>query len=293
MANLKEVRTRITSVQSTQQITKAMKMVAASKLRKAQESILQLRPYANKLHEILAHISSSGVSAEDSPYTEQRVPKNILLLALSSNKGLCGPFNANVAKRVMELCDEIYSEQYKAGNLTIITSGKKVAETLNAKGYKVTEQHNEIFEDLTFKSVSAFAQNIMTRFKDNKFDKVEIIYNQFKNAAVQILLNEQFLPVEEDQDQVDSSHIQDYIFEPSDKYILETLIPDSLKIQIFKAFKDSIASEHGARMTAMHMATDNAGEMIKSLKLTYNKARQAAITTEISEITAGAEALKG
>ncbi|MEA2043683.1 MAG: ATP synthase F1 subunit gamma [Bacteroidota bacterium] len=291
MANLKEVRTRISSVQSTQQITKAMKMVAASKLRKAQNAILDLRPYAQKLHELLSHISAAGASEQISPYTAKRQPEKVLLIAVSSNKGLCGPFNANVAKRTMELCNEKYNKQYKSGNLKIETFGKKVAETLNSKGFEVSEQFNDIYDELSFENVSDFAEQFMKRFVSGEYDRVELIYNQFKNAAVQILINEQFLPVEKDQEEADNNHVQDYIFEPSENYIMKTLIPDSLKIQLFKALLDSVASEHGARMTAMHKATDNADDLIKELKLTYNKARQAAITTEISEITAGSEAL--
>ena len=292
MPNLKDIRNRISSVESTKQITNAMKMVSAAKLRKAQKAVQQLRPYANKLQEILTHISASESESAISPYTEQRDNEKIILLAISSNKGLCGPFNTNVAKSVMELCNYKYSEQYQKGNLKIITAGKKVAEILKSKGYESSEQYDDIFEDLSFENVSEFTQKLMNRFKNEEFDKLEIIYNSFKNAAVQDLVTEQFLPVEEAKEDEEDTFFSDYIYEPSEAYIMANLIPDSIKIQAYKAFLDSSASEHGARMTAMHMATDNATDMIKDLKLTYNKARQATITKEINEITAGAEALK-
>ncbi len=292
MPNLKDIRNRISSVESTKQITNAMKMVSAAKLRKAQKAVQQLRPYANKLQEILTHISASESENTYSPYTEEREEEKIILLAISSNKGLCGPFNTNVAKSVMELCNYKYSEQYKKGNLKIITAGKKVAEILKNKGYESSEQYDDIFEDLSFENVSEFAQKLMERFTNEEFDKLEIIYNYFKNAAVQELITEQFLPVEEAKQDEEDTFFSDYIYEPSEEYIMANLIPDSIKIQAYKAFLDSSASEHGARMTAMHMATDNATDMIKDLKLTYNKARQATITKEINEITAGAEALK-
>ncbi len=294
MANLKEIRRRISSVQSTMQITKAMKMVAAAKLRKAQNAVLQLRPYSEKLQEILGRISSSD-SASQSPYTEQNDSERVLILALSSNKGLCGPFNINVAKKVMSLCDTVYNKQYKTGKLSIITSGKKAREVLTSRGYTVAEHNDDLFDNLSFEPVAEFAETLMKRFEEKEFGKIEIVYNQFKNAAVQNLVLEQFLPIQEpEKEEVNQKDFAtDYIFEPSEDYIKTHLIPDSLKIQIYKAFLDSLASEHGARMTAMHMATDNASELIKELKLVYNKARQAAITTEINEITAGAEALKG
>jgi F-type H+-transporting ATPase subunit gamma len=294
MPNLKDIRNRISSVESTKQITNAMKMVAAAKLRKAQKAVQQLRPYANKLQEILTHISASESENTQSPYTEQREEEKIVLLAISSNKGLCGPFNTNVAKTVMDLCSRKYSEQYQKGNVKIITAGKKVAEILKSKGYESSEQYDDIFNDLSSENVSAFAQKLMNRFTNEEFDKLELVYNSFKNAAVQELQTEQFLPVEESKkSEHEDTFFSDYIYEPSEEYIMENLIPDSIKIQAYKAFLDSSASEHGARMTAMHMATDNAAEMIKDLKLTYNKARQATITKEINEITAGAEALKG
>jgi len=290
MANLKDIRTRITSVKSTRQITSAMKMVSASKLRKAQNAITQLRPYANKLNEILSRLSDAKGSVSENVYANERKEENVLLLAISSNRGLCGPFNSNIVKKVIELSEGQYKEQHEAGNLTIVTMGSKSGQILSAKGYEISYNFNNIYEDMSFEKVSKIANQLMTNFVEKKYDKIEIIYNRFKNAAVQILTQEQFLPIKPD-DSVNDNH--DYIFEPSQEYIFETLIPDSLKTQLFTALTDSFASEQGARMTAMHQATDNATEMIRSLTLSYNKARQAAITKEILEITAGAEALKG
>ncbi len=290
MANLKDIRTRISSVKSTRQITNAMKMVSASKLRKAQNAITQLRPYANKLNEILSRLSEVKGSSSDNIYATEREEKNVLIVAISSNRGLCGPFNSSVVKRVMDLANNQYSEQHKNGNLKIITLGSKSGQILKAKGYIISENFDDIYDDMSFVNVSKIAEKLMHEFVDNKYDKIELIYNRFKNAAVQILQQEQFLPIKPEEVSGDNT---DYIFEPSQEYIFNTLIPDSLKTQLLSALKDSYASEQGARMTAMHQATDNASDMIKSLTLSYNKARQAAITKEILEITAGAEALNG
>ena len=290
MANLKDIRTRISSVKSTRQITNAMKMVAASKLRRAQNAITQLRPYANKLNEILSRLSEAKGTVSDNIYAEERKEEKVLLLALSSNRGLCGPFNSNVVKKIIELSEGQYKEQHENGNLTIVTMGSKSGQILDAKGYEISGNYDDIYSDMSYDKVSEVTVQLMTDFIEKKYDKIEIIYNRFKNAAVQILTQEQFLPIKPD-DSVHDNH--DYIFEPSQEYIFETLIPDSLKTQLFTALTDSFASEQGARMTAMHQATDNATEMIRSLTITYNKARQAAITKEILEITAGAEALKG
>ncbi len=291
MANLKEIRTRITSVKSTRQITNAMKMVSAAKLRKAQNAITKLRPYANKLNEILSRLSDVQNTKAENIYASERPEENILLIAISSNRGLCGPFNANVVKKVIELTEGQYAEQYKKGNVSIYTIGSKSGQILHAKGFKIEDNFNNIYDNLTFKNISEVAEKLMVFFTDKKFDKIELIYNRFKNAAVQILTQEQFLPVKHEDN--GSTENNDYIFEPSQQYIFDTLIPDSLKTQLFAAITDSYAAEQGARMTAMHQATDNASEMIRSLTLSYNKARQAAITKEILEITAGAEALKG
>lgn len=290
MANLKEIRTRISSVKSTRQITNAMKMVAAAKLRKAQNAITQLRPYANKLNEILGRLGDVKGGSAKNIYADERAEKNILLVAISSNRGLCGPFNSNVVKKIIELTEKQYAEQYKRGNVSIYTIGSKGGQILHAKGITIDAHFDTVYDDLNFNNVAEIAETFMKYFTDKKFDKIELIYNRFKNAAVQILTQEQFLPVKHEEKY--SKDNNDYIFEPSQQYIFDTLIPDSLKTQLFAAVRDSYAAEQGARMTAMHQATDNAGEMIRSLTLSYNKARQAAITKEILEITAGAEALK-
>jgi F-type H+-transporting ATPase subunit gamma len=297
MANLKEVRTRIASVKSTQQITSAMKMVAASKLRKAQNAILQMRPYAAKLKEILQNLSASLDAGDDaSIYSQQREPVRVLIVTVSSNRGLCGAFNANVIKRTVNLVHDKYGSQHEAGNVSLVTIGRKVSEHFTKRNYKILEKHDDIFDQLTFDNVSAIAEGLMERFGRKEFDRIEIVYNQFKNAATQRLVSEQFLPVERlaDEEGATGEEVRaDYIFEPNKLEIVRDLIPKSLKIQFYKALLDSFASEHGARMTAMHQATDNAQELLKDLSLAYNKARQAAITKEILEIVSGAEALKG
>ena len=295
MPNLKEVRTRITSVKSTQQITSAMKLVAASKLKRAQNAILQMRPYAAKLKEILQNLSASlDAGDESSVYSAQREPNKVLVIAITSNRGLCGAFNANVIKAVNRTMNETYAKQHAAGNVSLMTIGKKVNDHFRRRKANILEDHQHIFDDLTFENVSVIADRVMKMFVDKKYDRVVIIYNQFKNAATQKLTIEQFLPVEpvEMEAGVSQSKV-DYIFEPNKEEIVLDLIPKSLKIQFYKALLDSFASEHGARMTAMHQATDNAQELLRDLSLAYNKARQAAITKEILEIVSGAEALKG
>ena len=296
MANLKEVRIRIASVKSTQQITSAMKMVAASKLRRAQNAIIQMRPFAAKLKEILQNLSASLDAGDDaSVFSEQRVPKKVLLISISSNRGLCGAFNANVIKLTNKLIEENYADPYQSGDLSLITIGKKVSEYFGKRKFNVLASHDEVFDDITFENISPIAEKMMQSFVDREFDKIEIIYNQFKNAATQNLVVEQFLPVEPvEQEEGETQNAKaDYIFQPSKEEIIQDLIPKSLKVQFYKAILDSYASEHGARMTAMHQATDNAQELLKTLNLAYNKARQAAITNEILEIVGGAEALKG
>ncbi|MCF8368100.1 MAG: ATP synthase F1 subunit gamma [Bacteroidales bacterium] len=296
MANLKEVRTRIASVKSTQQITSAMKMVAASKLRRAQNAIVQMRPYAAKLKEILQNLSSSLDSQDGgSIYTGQREPKKVLIVTISSNRGLCGAFNANVIKLAEKTIHNKYQEQYNSGNLSMLTIGKKVSEYFGKRNYQILDTNDQIFDELNFENVSKISQKVMDLFAKKEFDRVEIIFNQFKNAATQILVCEQFLPVEKLKVEEGALHVSnvDYIFEPDKAEIVNDLIPKTLKIQFYKALLDSYAAEHGARMTAMHQATDNAQELLKVLNLTYNKARQAAITNEILEIVSGAEALKG
>ena len=287
MANLKEIRIRITSVGSTMQITSAMKMVSAAKLKRAQDAITQMRPYANKLTELLVNLSSTLDSSEGGDYSEKRDVKKVLLVTITSNRGLCGGFNANIIKKAKSLI----INEYKDAQTDILSIGKKSSEDFTKNGFNVLSTHDELYSDLTFDNTSEIAQRIMDAFTNTEYDKVVVLYNQFKNAATQIVMNEQFLPIESPEDS--ESTIGDYIFEPNQKDIVETLIPKSLKTQLFKAILDSYASEHGARMTAMHKATDNAGELKKELTLSYNKARQAAITNEILEIVGGAEALKG
>lgn len=291
MPNLKEVRTRIESVNSTRQITSAMKLVAASKLRKAQTAILQLRPYARKLQEFLQGLSSGLDQSDEAVYSDNREVKKVLLVVVTSNRGLCGAFNTNVIKKAELLIHSTYKDQHKAGNLSLYCIGKKGAEYFKRHKYPVVANDEELFENLNYENALPIAEKLMADFAEKKFDRIEIIYNQFKNAAMQILINEQFLPIlpPEGEDNLQAN----YIFEPSKEEIVRELVPKSLKIQFFKAVLDSYASEHGARMTAMHMATDNATELLKELRLKYNKARQASITNEILEIVSGAEALKG
>lgn len=290
MANLKEIRTRIASVSSTKQITSAMKMVSASKLRKAQNIITQMRPYAEKLTEILQNLSNSVSAKEENIYAEKRNAEKILIVAISSNKGLCGAFNSNVFKEIKRIVNEKFPAQYQAGNVHILGIGKKAIDLIKRTDLNIISTYNEIYDDLSYNNVAPIATELMTLFKQKKYDKIELVYNQFKNAAVQYIVDENYLPLVAN-DEFNDAYPPDYILEPSKEEIVETLIPKSLSIQLYKAILDSNASEHGARMTAMHKATDNATELIKDLKLTYNKARQAAITTEILEIVGGAEAL--
>jgi len=293
MANLKEVRNRIVSVSSTQQITSAMKMVSAAKLRRAQDAVTQMRPYANKLREILENLSASLDNSEGT-YSKQREVKNVLLVVITSNRGLCGGFNANVIKAT----NQRIKKQYSDCNVSIMPIGKKASDFFKKSGAKLQgadgeKSLNDLFDNLIFANVAPVAEKVMQLFASEQYDKVEIIYNQFKNAAVQVTMVEQFLPVMPPQIKQTSKQTKtkDYIFEPSKQFIVADLIPRSLKTQLFKALLDSYAAEHGARMTSMHKATDNAGALIKELKLAYNKARQAAITNEILEIVGGAEAL--
>ena len=287
MANLKEIRLRITSVGSTMQITSAMKMVSAAKLKRAQDAIIQMRPYANKLTELLKNLSASLDSSDGGVYTQEREIKNVLLVTVTSNRGLCGGFNAYIMKKAKALINEDYAN----ANVSILSIGKKSSEHFTKNGFNVASTHDALFGDLTFDNVAKVAEGIMERFVEGDYDKVVLVYNQFKNAATQIIMTENFLPVQAAEN--DSEVVVDYIFEPTKQEIVEQLIPKSLKTQLFKAVLDSHAAEHGARMTAMHKATDNASELKKDLTLTYNKARQAAITNEILEIVGGAEALSG
>jgi F-type H+-transporting ATPase subunit gamma len=293
MPNLKEVRIRIASVKSTQQITSAMKMVAASKLRRAQNAILKMRPYAAKLKDILQNLSASLDSGDANPYTQQRSADKVLIVVITSNRGLCGAFNTNVLRTAVQRFHNEYAIQAGLGNVSFLTIGRKATEFFTKRGYQVVSTHDSVFDSLTYENVSVIAGSVMEAFANKQFDKVEIVYNQFKNAAVQKLTVEQFLPVEAPAPSAVVSKINtDFIFLPSKEEIVSELIPKSLRIQFYKAVLDSNASEHGARMTAMHQATENAGDLIKELNLAYNKARQASITKEILEIVSGAEALK-
>ena len=287
MANLKEIRNRIASVSSTMQITSAMKMVSAAKLKKAQDAITAMRPYSNSLTQLIQNLSRTLEGDTQNPYTQIRTKQKTLIVSLTSNRGLCGAFNSNIIKKTRQLIDHDFFEQ----DVTLITIGKKGSEVLE-KTEKIISVHDAVFDDLNYENVGQIAQDIMDKFAEENFDEVVLVYNRFKNAATQIVEVEPFLPiVTELNDSVSAS--TDYIFEPSKSEIINDLLPKSLKMQLYKAVRDSFASEHGARMTAMHKATDNATELRDQLKLTYNQARQAAITNEILEIVGGAEALKG
>ncbi len=285
MANLKEIRSRITSVGSTMQITSAMKMVSAAKLKRAQDAIVKMRPYSNKLTELLDNLSASLDSSEAGPYTQNREIKNVLLVTITSNRGLCGGFNAYIIKKAKSLI----TDEYSNANISILSIGKKSSENFTKNSFNIDSTHDALFGDLTYENVAIVAEGIMNKFLVGDYDKVVLVYNQFKNAATQIIVDENFLPVYVTNKE--GSNQGDYLFEPEKEEIVEQLIPKALKTQLFKAILDSHAAEHGARMTAMHKATDNAGELKKELTLTYNKARQAAITGEILEIVGGAEAL--
>jgi F-type H+-transporting ATPase subunit gamma len=290
MANLKEIRNRITSVGSTMQITSAMKMVSAAKLKRAQDAVTQMRPYAGKLKEILENLSAT-LDLSENAYAEQREVKNVLLVGITSNRGLCGGFNNNIIKRVGVLIHE----DYKDANVQVLSVGKKIRDVYKRTEYNYAnvkiEQMEDVYANLRFDVVAQLAEEIIQQFQNNSFDKIVLVYNRFINAASQSIESEQFLPIVPTVNEGENT--SDYLFEPSKIEIVDDLIPKSLKLQLFKAIRDSFAAEHGARMTAMHKATDNANELQKSLKLSYNKARQAAITNEILEIVGGAEALNG
>lgn len=285
MANLKEIRNRIASVSSTMQITSAMKMVSAAKLKKAQDAITAMRPYANKLTELIQNLSGSLDGDGQNPYTIRRSEEKILLIAITSNRGLCGAFNSNIVKETLRLA----KEDHVGKNIEFMGIGKKGTDILS-KSLTLKSRHDAIYDDLNFGNASQIAVKAMDAFALGQYDKVLLVYNQFKNAATQIVTVEQFLPIVSEENTLQQAPA-DYIYEPSQAAIVNELLPKSLKMQLFKALRDSFASEHGARMTAMHKATDNATELRDQLKLTYNKARQAAITNEILEIVGGAEAL--
>jgi len=290
MASLKEVKNRITSIISTQQITKAMKMVAAAKLRKSQERIIQMRPFSEKLSEVLRNVSGAGEEGQ-SWYNAEREEKNVLIVVVSADRGLCGSFNSTVFKAAIKLIKDKYAQQHEQGRLTILTIGKKGQEYFKKRGYKVEETYSTLFQDLTFENVSEAAEFMMSSFKNGAFDKIDIVYNEFKNVATQILRVEDYLPIKAATTDTKAVEV-DYIYQPDREEIVTGLIPKSLRVQLFKAVLDSNAAFNGAQMTAMDKATENAGELLKELKLAYNRTRQAAITKEILEIVGGAEALK-
>ena len=295
MANLKDIRTRIASVKSTQQVTNAMKMVSAAKLRKAQDAIVQIRPYAFKLNEILSNVISNLDADVENKYAVRKISERILIIAITSNRGLCGGFNSNVVKKTSDLLTQTYPEYTRQGKADVVAIGKKAVDGFKTKGIKVIKSYLELYDNMNIDTVNELAQWVMDRYSEGEYDHVELVYNQFINAAAQNLVSEQFLPVKPVEiDKIESAkhrYKRVYIFEPSMQEIAEIIIPQSLKIQFYKAVLDSVAAEHGARMTAMHKATDNASELIRELKLKYNQARQASITNEILEIVSGANAM--
>lgn len=290
MASLKEIRNRIKSVSGTQQITKAMKMVAAAKLRKSQDRILQMRPYAKKLNNVMARVSANYTGDFQNPFAEVRPEGKVLIVLVTSDRGLCGAFNTNVIKMVYSFMEETHPQVWNSRNFEVLTLGKRGTEAMQRRKFNVNDSFAKTTEAITFDNVSLVAQNIMQQWVDGNFSHVYLVYNEFKNVATQIVRAQTYLPVKTETGEKAEGGL-DYIFEPSPEYILNELVPKSLKIQLFSAMLESVASENGARMTAMDKATENAGELLKELKLTYNSTRQAAITKEILEIVGGAEAL--
>lgn len=291
---LKEVRNRIKSVQSTQQITKAMKMVSAAKLRRAQDSIVQMRPYAHKLQEMLSNIVSNAEGASSIDLAEERAVKKVLMIVITSDRGLCGAYNANIQKKAISAIQEKYAAVAAEGGLTIWAIGKKGSEFFQKKGYHVDNRFRDTFLNLSFETVQACAQEAIKAFRQKEFDAIEVVYSEFKNAATQSYVAEAFLPIPRNtEDQGAASKKSDFIFEPDQDLLIAELMPKILNTQLYKAVLDCNASEHGARMTAMDKASENANELLKSLKISYNRARQAAITTELTEIVSGAAALQG
>lgn len=290
---LKEVRNRIKSVTSTQQITKAMKMVSAAKLRRAQDAILQMRPYAEKLQEMLSNIVSNAGGDMALPLAEERPAERILLIPVTSDRGLCGAYNTNVIKMTRGLINDKYAAQQAKGNVTILPLGKKGYEYFQRYGFKVVDSFWTVFSDLSFDNVREAAVYAQKAFLDKEYDRVEIVYSQFRNAATQVFVAEPYLPIPRTENKGENNTTSDFIFEPSKEILLQELMPKILNTQVFKAVLDANASEHGARMTAMDKASENANELLRSLKISYNRARQAAITTELTEIVSGAAALQG
>lgn len=297
MANLKEVRTRIESVNSTMQITSAMKMVSASKLRKFQNAITALRPYADNLNKLMHDVSSDMDTSAKSVFAEMRQSGKILVIPVTSNKGLCGVFNAIVIKETEKLIKEDFKQQLEEGNVDVLCIGNKADEMMKARKYHVIGNESNLLDNLTYDNVVPFAERLMNDFKERKYDRIIFVYNQFKNAGTQILVHEQFLPIAVENENDDEKEMKteevDYIFQPNRKDILNELIPKSLKLQVYKVILDSFTSEQGARMVSMTKATDNATELLKELNITYNKTRQSSITNEIVEIVSGANALNG
>lgn len=290
---LKEVRNRIKSVTSTQQITKAMKMVSAAKLRRAQDAILQMRPYAQKLQEMLSNIVSSAAADMDMPLADERIAERVLLIPITSDRGLCGGYNANVIKMTRLVISEKFSAQYAKGNVTILPIGKKGYEYFSRYGYKVVDTYWGLFADLSFDNVRTAAVHAQRAFLNKEFDRVEIVYSQFRNAATQVFVSEPYLPIPRVEGAESNAKKVDFIYEPSKEVLVQELMPKILNTQVYKAVLDANASEHGARMTAMDKASDNANDILRDLKISYNRARQAAITTELTEIVSGAAALQG
>ncbi|MBC8147949.1 MAG: ATP synthase F1 subunit gamma [Bacteroidetes bacterium] len=292
MESLKDIRSRIVSVQSTRQITSAMKMVSASKLRKAQKAIIQLRPYSSKLYGILQHLSSLIENNEENAFLRKSENSTILIICISSNKGLCGAFNTNIFRKAEEIVKTKYADEFVNDKIHFSVVGKKVFDQISSSGWKIIDNNNQLFDNLDYKNVSELAQKYMDLFLEGTYDRIEIIYNRFKNAAVQEICYDQYLPINIDDTIKNDGLSSDFILEPDIDHLNTHIIPLSLKIQLYSALLDSVAAEHGARMTAMHIATDNATNIISDLRLQYNKARQASITNEILEIVGGAEALR-
>jgi len=289
---LKEVRNRISSVQSTQQITKAMKMVSAAKLRRAQDAIVQMRPYAKKLQEMLSNIVSSSEADGGMALAAERPVEKVLLIVITSDRGLAGAYNANIIKLAKQVIKEQYATQYANGNVTIWSIGKKGYEHFAKNNYQVTDTFKDIFLHLSFDAVQQASQAAMKAFENKEFDAVDVIYSEFKNAATQSFVVERFLPIPKATQQAGTAKA-DFIFDPNKEQLIAELMPKILNTQLYKAVLDANASEHGARMTAMDKASENANELLRSLKISYNRARQAAITTELTEIVSGAAALQG
>ncbi|MDR0714736.1 MAG: ATP synthase F1 subunit gamma [Bacteroidales bacterium] len=296
MANLKEIRNRIASVVSTRQITAAMKMVAAAKLKRAQDAIVNFRPYAQKMQEIMVNVATAAGNEDDNVYAEDRDHRQALIVVITSNRGLCGAFNSNVIKEALRIAEDHYGELLSRKNVFFTPVGKKACDALKKRNLPMEDPILDIFDRLTYENAAAIAQQLMDAFTEGKYDSIDIVYNRFINAASQCVVTQHFLPLlppEEKTPTARKKTITDYIYEPDKSFIIHELIPQNLRMLLYQALLDSVASEHGARMTSMHQATDNASQLISDLTLQYNKARQASITNELVEIVGGAEALNG